>query len=29
VLMDSAFLPFGQLPRDRRAAAFLSPFGPI
>lgn len=29
VLMDSAFVPFGSLPQDRRAAAFLSPFGTI
>jgi phosphoglycerol transferase len=29
VLIDVAFKPFGEVPRDRRAAAFLSPFGPI
>lgn len=29
VLVDSAFEPLGPLPRDRRAAAFLSPFGAI
>jgi hypothetical protein len=29
VLADSAFEPFGALPGDRRAAAFLSPFGAI
>jgi phosphoglycerol transferase len=29
LLVDSAFQPLGTLPADRRAASFLSPFGPI
>jgi hypothetical protein len=27
VVSDNAFEPFGPIPRDRRAAAYLSPFG--